>query len=419
MLALRRCPRAACSLPASARHLSQTPAFPDASDAPNDAPPPRAPEPGHSENPGTRRGPKPRGRKALTGAEKDALERTAFVSPWTPPRSVVDSFSYAQFLEQTYGPLKEIVVPRDPDYLAYALPYFWATFVDASTRATVPDRGEVLTTAVSSDPPPWGPGLSDLQGLTSWRSSASAFDPPAFESASESPAPSESSTPSESQSVNIRVEPAKVMPQIRVNRQHGIATERKRYEFAEAWLRWGGFASGAEAPRPHLDRVTQAWAAEVDRLAPKYADSRAATDGADAADADAEVEAARAEDEVKAEHAAAANAPLQREFVLADVPLAWQPLDVPAPSKLPAAAASSSRAQSQSPSASSPKPASTAPLSRRERLLQATREHARAPLPASALPDAAARADAEQKEAQRQSIKDRLWRLMGGRGFDS
>lgn len=182
--------------------------------------------------------------------------------------------------------------------------------------------------------------------------------------------------------------------------------KNQEVEFARHWTAWGGFApADAPAPRPNMARATERWRALAEASPNASTTPRSTAVPPSVSDLD---NAAAAADWTELSEVDAAPAQqLEDEPVHELPPIAWQSLSLPAAplptAPTPTLAKSAATAQRGTPN-------------RRERLLQIARENARAPLPSTAPDPVVEEAKAEEK---RQTIKDRLWRLMGGKTFDS
>ncbi|KAI9465278.1 hypothetical protein BJY52DRAFT_1246263 [Lactarius psammicola] len=364
-----------------------------------------------------------------------------FVYPWNGIRSSAEGLAIARAVQEKFGTAKEVIFPRDTDNVAVFLPYFWLVFDNADVRERLPEESEQIRIRVTDLPRGDGNvGVEEMvRGLGLSTDKGEPLKP---QSSAEVEGSADIDEATDGyRTLDVRVQWAQLGPPGEVIQRRRpsfmfFPNKAPTPDFAAAWLAFDGFSPDAArgAHTPNLFRAREKWRG----LASSGDDPNVAETASPVNESasEMEVEPASAEE-------AGANVNVAREWVPIfplSPSLTPRPTTVPksdvdihttddlavitATAAVDTAAADTAAVAPTSAPSSSLGPTSievpTGPkMSRRERILHLARQNAQTPLPELAeQPQAVVEAEksegvSEQEEKER-TIRERLWRLVGG-----
>ncbi|KAH9949246.1 hypothetical protein B0H21DRAFT_729166 [Amylocystis lapponica] len=351
--------------------------------------------------------------------------RSVIVRPWDGISSMPEALALLRAIERRFGRIRDYSILRDPDLPQLYAPFFWVAFRDAESYKRVPATSTMIKVEVPivDRVRPGGVGLDDLQGLISPQGYTDDI-PGDVERLHRDYVPADGAAAPPTRVVEIRIEHSR--KRYFLQPRDGVSARPGRFQLREGFYSWGGFApdtAGRDAPR--MRQAREKWEA--------FRQSRRSALG----DAPPKTGPERAEHEHERDSGRDAWAQLEGGAVRvpgADVPPSLS-VDAASPvlerePAIPVSAVSEGEpARTQVPVTEPASSARVPPaeplvpkLSRRERILAQARENARTPLPASV------KATAEEREAERRkeyeeaervrlSMRDRLFKIIGGKWF--
>ncbi|KAI0294392.1 hypothetical protein BC826DRAFT_1104674 [Russula brevipes] len=370
------------------------------------------------------------------------------VYPWDGIRSSAEGLAIARAVQEKYGPAKEVVFPRDTSSVNNFRTHFWLVFDDPDVRKCLPKEPTRIRIHVADMPRGDGNvGLEEMMrglGVTDSKDAPRESPPQTETRAPPDDADDAGDPPEGYKTLEVAVELTHRAPTEVFGRKRHVSRSLHRGlvpRFAAAWLAFDGFSpESARGPNtPNLIRAREKWR----KLAPVAAASAgddSLTTTAVADEATSAVPSSEEPVEVGTESPAESETPA-REWVpiVLSTPeqrskstsissqqtennsttTAAAPPDghsTPLPTTKPAADAADSDATDAAPAPSTPdRPQNVAPGAHPP----SRAPEARTPLPKPAQepqpPSKAEKLDEEgERQRKEQTIRERLWRLVGG-----
>lgn len=348
-------------------------------------------------------------------------KKVLYVRPWNGITSTPEAYAIVRGLERRYGRLRWYQFLRDQEVKDMYQPFFFAELEDEDSLEMIPlGRLQIqLEIPIFERAPPGGNGLQDIGDLLSPESKVEHEVQPevsipaqmAAETAAESDSGEEKPT---TRTIAVWIErSATRLPQPEVT---FTLTGFKKNIVHKAFAEWGGFYQPPPPPQPqseedavfnpppppepvfvrkHMDAIISQWAPTIEAERREREEARKAAAAAKAA-------------------AEASEKPVVEATPVVEVAPAAEAEPEPAPEPEP-----------------EPEPTPAQPVQpriskRRERLLALARQNAQKPLPAELMPltpkaKEQIKLEQEEKAAKEEEMKntvrDRLWKLMGGKWF--
>ncbi|TFY80100.1 hypothetical protein EWM64_g3911 [Hericium alpestre] len=320
-------------------------------------------------------------------------------------------------VERKYGKVATVFFHRDAEVLSGYKPFFTVKFDASVPHDSISMEGEVFKARVPRTQTfrEGGVGLDDLQGILYYDADADV---------QEADAPTK---PAGVEGVDWDLEDIKIAQSpyhsVRPSKQLSLRPEQY-LQFADKWTAWGGFSTPLSSSAAHdgsaasMEEVPLAVRSpDLDLANAKYRsisemDGRKISEPLPVAAQEPapEFEPEQTEEVIEKEFSADAEL----------APLEWKPLrfdrqDRPSTTEVDASSAEETEAEAPESTKQAEKP--LAQMSRRERVLHQARVNART-LPTvdeEAQRAEEARKAEEETKAKAESIRQRLWKLMGGR----
>ncbi|KAH9067624.1 hypothetical protein EDB87DRAFT_1677930 [Lactarius vividus] len=334
-----------------------------------------------------------RRRRQLASSSAECM----FVYPWNGIRSSAEGLAIARAVQEKYGPAREVIFPRDTDYVTVFQPHFWLVFDNADVRKRLPEESAEIRVYVQDLPK--GDGNVGVEEMVrALGLSTGKGEPPKPPPSAEGEESADVADAAEGyKTVDVRVEWARFGPSEVLQRRRPQAKSLPERElipkFAASWLAFDGFspeaARGAHTPE------------SVSEL------------GAEPSEAvdDAPIAASREWVPIVPLSPSLTPTTVSQSDVDIHTTDDLAPIATAATAAATATAAAPDPVIRQIPAGSK--------MSRRERILHLARQNAQTPLPEFAeKPQPVVEAEkyegVSDQEGKERTIRERLWRLVGG-----
>ncbi|KAF9816797.1 hypothetical protein IEO21_03877 [Rhodonia placenta] len=338
--------------------------------------------------------------------------QTIFVRPWDGISSMVELYAIIRGLERHFGRIREYQVGRDTNVPNIYLPYFWARFADSESMDRVPRDPTVLKIEVPlvNSTRQGGVGLDDLYRLLKPQN----YVDPTQESLDV--LKSDEAVVEETVTVDVRVERSSATPFLPPHQTAvlipGAVDTRSRVDIGvfQHFGAWGGFYTPRDSAIDDKTRFMRQARTKSAQIVREWQRKRGIDVQEEPEDSTVQAETLDVPD----------------RDVQASEPLAPSLVEQTAASgeeDLTSSAATASVADMHTPA---PPPPQKVGLSRRERILEQARHVARTPLPAQLTAVAEQQQEEKKREREREkeeeerirvSMRERLWKIMGGKWF--
>ncbi|KAL4249175.1 hypothetical protein ABKN59_007276 [Abortiporus biennis] len=347
---------------------------------------------------------------------------TIHIKPWDGVHSMPEAFAIVRAVERKFGKIRDFKLGRDLDSPGLYQPFFYAEFDDHSNINRL-ESSQVIKVKVPvfSRATPGDVGLEDLA--------------PYLDSVDIV----EDSSPYvgvDLEKTEMKEEKGMKVIDVRVERTRGTINYPYEEEYphmgksrirtvGQSFIKWGGFYNPATSPQELYsdsvdgNEVTDTTPQGFPLVRMRKAQNAWQNVLKTPKSQEQEQEIEQEEQQVEVDVATAA----QDTFVVADLTASESTsTSSPVSVEIETPAAESVPSHQPEVGATSSAPVGPPKLSRRERLLELARQTSKTPLPASVLPpsqkeieekEAEERRVEEEKEKERQSVKDRLMKLMG------
>lgn len=358
--------------------------------------------------------------------EKDENRATLWIRPWDGIRSMPEGLAVLRAIERKYGKLKHFMFLRDPQCRDMYQPFFYAELESMVDLEQIPEGRQAiqLEVPIFERPPPGGIGLEHIDGLLTpeekvddYATTPSLVERVAEQVSTEGTAAD--APPPTTRVIDVQIERSSRKQSLRSGPNFSLSEERQ-LQVSKSIVQWGGFYSPPAPPQPlseedillgaklpsskplpepsrrHMELYLKKWQPRVQHLLSKPK--------------------LEAEEGVEEDRTVATAADVPRTIAVEH--LLQQDMHEEPPVEAEAEAAEVELPLE-------PEPEQHRSSKRRERLLALARQNARTPLPDSVRiltteEEAQRRAElAQQKEEEKrakESVRDRLWKLIGGGG---